>query len=55
MNVPSITAILIIGVMVIYLAWKLMAPAKKKPEQKRFSIRKHRKKYKDEEDDDNEN
>lgn len=52
MNLPSIPAILIIGVMVIYLVWKLMTPAKKKPEQRRFSIRKHREKYKDEEEDD---
>jgi uncharacterized membrane protein SpoIIM required for sporulation len=52
MNLPSIPAILIIGIMVIYLAWKLMTPAKKKPEQRRFSIRKHREKYKDDDDDD---
>lgn len=51
MNLP---AILIIGVLIIYLFWRMMTPAKKKPEQRRFSIRKHRKKYIDkfEEDDD---
>jgi uncharacterized membrane-anchored protein YhcB (DUF1043 family) len=53
MNLPSLPAIFIIGVLIIYLVWRLMAPAKKKPEQRRFNLRKHRKKYKDEEDDDN--
>lgn len=46
MHLPSIPAVLIIGVLIIYLIWKLMVPAKKKPEQRRFSIRKHRKKNK---------
>lgn len=50
MNFP---VILIIAVLIIYLVWKLMDTGnKKKPEQKRFSIRKHRsKKLNDDEED----
>jgi len=35
--------ILVISVLTIYLVWKLMTPGKrKKTEQRRFSVRKHR-------------
>ncbi len=38
-----IPLVLIISVLTIYIVWKLLSPAKKKkPEQRRFSIRKHR-------------
>ena len=47
MNLPNIPLILVVAVLVIYIVWKLMTPAKKKPEQRRFSIRKHRLKEKD--------
>jgi hypothetical protein len=49
----SFTVILIITVLVIYFAWKLMGTAhKKKPEQRRFSLRKHRDRKLNDEDDD---
>jgi hypothetical protein len=41
---------LILGIMFIYLVWTLMSPSKKKPEQRRFSIRKHRNKKIDDDD-----
>ncbi len=48
----DISIILIIVVLAIYLVWKLMGTGnKKKPEQRRFSIRKHRKKEMDDNDD----
>ena len=43
MNLPSIPVILVISVLVIYFLWKLLSPRKKKPVQRRFRIRKHRK------------
>ena len=47
----DIYIILIIVVLAIYLVWKLMGTGnKKKHEQRRFSIRKHRKKELDEDD-----
>ena len=42
MSVPSIPLLLVIAVLGVYLLWKLMAPQKKKPAQRRFSVRKHR-------------
>jgi hypothetical protein len=46
-----IPIVLIIAVLTIYIVWKLMSPAKKKkPEQRRFSIRKHRSKEPDDDD-----
>ena len=49
----SFTVILIITVLVIYFVWKLMGTGnKKKPEQRRFSIRKHRDTKLNDEDDD---
>jgi len=43
MQVPFIPIVLIISVLTIYLVWKLMTPGKrKKPAQRRFSVRKHR-------------
>lgn len=51
----NISIILIIVVLGIYLAWKLMGTGnKKRYEQRRFNIRKHRKKRIKEEDDDDE-
>lgn len=48
----DISIILIIVVLAIYLVWKLMGTGnKKKHEQRRFSIRKHRKKEMDDNDD----
>jgi hypothetical protein len=45
MQVSFIPLVLIISVLTINIVWKLMAPAKKKkPEQRRFSIRKQRNK-----------
>jgi hypothetical protein len=47
--------ILIIVVLGIYLAWKLMGTGnKKRHDQRRFSIRKHRKNRMGEDDDDDE-
>ena len=47
----DIYIILIIVVLAIYLVWKLMGTGnKKKHEQRRFSIRKHRKRELDEDD-----
>lgn len=45
--------IFIIAVLIVYLIWKLMGTrTSKKPEQRRFNIRKHlNKKLNDEEDD----
>lgn len=51
MNLPIIPLILIVGVLIIYLVWKVMSPAKKKPVQRRFSIHKYRKKRRNEEED----
>ena len=46
-----IPIVLIISVLSIYIVWKLMSPAKKKkPEQRRFSIRKHRNKEMDDDE-----
>ena len=42
MTLPSVPIILVIAVLGVYLFWKLMSPQKKKPAQRRFSIRKHR-------------
>ena len=47
----DIPIILIIAVLIVYLVWKLIGTGKKKPEQRRFSIRKHRKKEMDDEED----
>lgn len=48
----SFTVIFIIVVLIIYLVWKLMGTGnKKKPEQRRFSIRQHRNKKRNDEDD----
>lgn len=45
-----IPLVLIISVLTFYIVWKLMSPAKKKkPEQRKFSIRKHRNKENDDE------
>lgn len=45
MQVSLIPLVLIISVLTIYIVWKLLAPAKKKkPGQRRFSIRKQRNK-----------
>lgn len=41
MNLPAIPLILVIVVLAIYIFWKFMAPQKKKPVQRRFSIRKN--------------
>ena len=41
---------LISGIMFIYLIWTLMSPSKKKSEQRRFNIRKHRNKGIDDDD-----
>ena len=47
----DISIILNIVVLAIYLVWKLMGTGnKKKHEQRRFSIRKHRKRELDEDD-----
>jgi len=47
----DISIVLIIVVLAIYLVWKLMGNGnKKKHEQRRFSIRKHRRKELDEDD-----
>lgn len=44
--------ILVIAVLVVYLVWKLMGTGnKKKPAQRRFSIRKHRGKEIDDDED----
>ncbi len=41
----DISIILIVVVLAVYLVWKLMGTSqKKKPSQRRFSIRKHRNK-----------
>jgi len=51
MQAYFIPIVLIISVLTIYIIWKLMSPAKpKKPEQRRFSIRKHRNKEINDED-----
>jgi hypothetical protein len=42
MNLPAIPLILVIAVLAIYIFWKFMAPQKKKPVQRRFSVRKYR-------------
>ena len=42
MNLPAIPLILVIAVLAIYIFWKLMTPQKKKPVERRFSIRKYR-------------
>jgi membrane protein implicated in regulation of membrane protease activity len=42
MSLPAIPVILIIAVLLVYLFWRFMAPQKKKPDQRRFHIRKHR-------------
>lgn len=42
MILPSVPLILIIAVLGVYLFWKFMSPQKKKPVQRRFSIRKYR-------------
>jgi len=48
----SFPVILIIAVLIIYLVWKLMGTGgQKKPEQRRFSIRKHRNRKLNDEDD----
>jgi flagellar biogenesis protein FliO len=48
MNIPFI---LLVVVFTIYLVWKLMSTGKnKKPVERRFSIRKHRKKETEDED-----
>ena len=48
----DISIILIIVVLAVYLVWKLMGTGnKKKHEQRRFSIRKHRKKGTDGDED----
>ena len=48
----SFTVFLIIAVLIIYLVWKLMSTSnRKKPEQRRFSIRKHRNRKLNDEDD----
>jgi len=41
-TLPSIPIILVIALLGVYLFWKVMSPQKKKPAQRRFSIRKHR-------------
>lgn len=49
----DISIILIIVVLAIYLVWKLMGTGnKKKHEQRRFNIRKHRRKGMDDDDKD---
>lgn len=49
----DISIILIIVALAIYLVWKLMDTGnKKKHEQRRFSIRKHRRKKMDDDDKD---
>ncbi len=49
---PFIPIILIIVILAIYFVWKLMSTGnKKKPVQRRFSIRKHRPKESDDEKD----
>jgi uncharacterized membrane protein len=50
MQIPFIPLVLIIAILTIYLVWKLMSPEKKKPGQRRFSIRKHRYQQPDEEE-----
>jgi membrane protein implicated in regulation of membrane protease activity len=42
MNLAAIPVILVIAVLLVYIFWRLMAPQKKKPDQRRFSIRKYR-------------
>jgi hypothetical protein len=42
MTLPSVPIILVIAVLGVYLFWKFMSPQKKKPAQRRFSIRKYR-------------
>jgi membrane protein implicated in regulation of membrane protease activity len=42
MSLPAIPVILIIAVLLVYIFWRFMAPQKKKPEQRRFNIRKQR-------------
>jgi flagellar biogenesis protein FliO len=49
----DISIILIIVVLAVYLVWKLMGTRnKKKHEQRRFNIRKHRNKKTEENDED---
>jgi hypothetical protein len=43
MNLPSVPLILVIAILAVYFFWKFMNPQKKKPAQRRFSIRKYRK------------
>ncbi len=42
MTLPSVPIILVIAILGVYFFWKFMGPQKKKPEQRRFNIRKHR-------------
>jgi hypothetical protein len=42
MSLPAIPVILVIAVLLVYIFWRFVAPQKKKHEQRRFSIRKHR-------------
>jgi len=42
MTLPSVPIILVIVLLAVYLFWKFMSPQKKKPVQRRFSIRKQR-------------
>ena len=55
MNSVNLPLLLAAGLLVIYFIWKMLSPAaKNKGGQKRFSIRKHRKRYQPDELDEEE-